>query len=307
MAEDSSLLLEEAPCNLCGSRESAVLYQRPYLTPHDQESGAFAATTDEFRNYGRIVRCLKCGLCYTNPRPTAEAILSGYGNYVDESYLLESSSRSINAHLSLNTIRRFVSAGSLLEFGSSVGYFLNAARTDFEVTGLEPSRWATQEAQKRFKVECYAESIENPKSIQGRSFDVVAMSDVIEHLLDPKAAILSSRNFLKPGGILYLLTPDIGSLSAKIMRSYWWGLRPAHIYYFSRQTLTRMLIENGFEILTIKSFGRIFSYSYWLSRLKNYPKSVFLTVGGVIKALGLENKLAYIDTRDSMEICARKR
>ncbi len=307
MEQVSSVTLEELPCNLCGSRESAVLYQRPYLTPHDQKVGAFAATTDEFLNYGRIVSCLKCGLCYTNPRPTAEAILSGYGNYVDESYLLESSSRSINAHLSLNTIRRFTSTGKLLEVGSSVGYFLNAARTDFEVTGLEPSRWAAEEARRRFKVECYPESLENPSSIQGRSFDVVAMSDVVEHLLDPKSAVLSCRNFLKPGGILYLLTPDIGSLSAKLMRGYWWGLRPAHIYYFSRQTMTQMLMGNGFEILTIKSFGRIFSYSYWLSRLKNYPKSVFLTVGGVIKALGLENKLVYIDTRDSMEICARKR
>ncbi len=307
MEQSASLTLEEVLCNLCGSKENSVLYQRPYLTPHDQETGTFAATTDEFHNYGRIVRCVKCGLCYTNPRPNASAILSGYGNCVDESYLLESSSRSINAHLSLNTIRRFVSTGSLLEIGSHVGYFLNAARTDFEVTGLEPSRWAVEEARRRFRVECYPESLENSTSIQGKNFDVVALSDVIEHLLDPNSAIASCRNFLKPGGILYILTPDIGSLSAKIMRGYWWGLRPAHIYYFSRLTLTRMLIENGFEILTVKSFGRIFSYSYWLSRLKNYPKSVFLTVGGAIKALGLENKLAYIDTRDSMEICARKR
>ncbi len=305
--EASLLNLEETPCNLCGSKENAVLYERPYLSSHEGEAGTFAATTDEFRNYGRIVYCLKCGLRYTNPRPAAPVILAGYGNCVDESYLLESSSRSINAHLSLNTIKRFISSGSLLEVGSSVGYFLNAARTDFEVTGLEPSHWATEEAKRRFKVECYPESIENPKSIEGRNFDVIAMSDVIEHLLDPKAALVSSRRFLKPGGILYLLTPDIGSLSAKIMRGYWWGLRAAHIYYFSRQTMTRALIESGFEILTIKSFGRIFTYSYWLSRLKNYPKSVFLTAGGLIKVLGLENKLLYIDTRDSMEICARKR
>ena len=59
--------------------------------------------------------------------------------------------------------------------------------------------------------------------------------------------------------------------------------------------------------VTAHNLGRIFTYSYWLSRLKNYPKSVFLTAGGLIKVLGLENKLLYIDTRDSMEICARKR
>jgi 2-polyprenyl-3-methyl-5-hydroxy-6-metoxy-1,4-benzoquinol methylase len=296
--------LEEVPCNLCGSLNSRVLYERPYLSAHD--SKAFAATTDEFRGYGKIARCLDCGLSYTNPRPKASEILKGYGNCIDETYLLESSSRSINAHFSLNTIKPFASQGKLLEIGSSVGYFLNAARTDFEVTGLEPSTWACEEAKRRFSLQCYAESFESSPSITGKTFDVVAMSDVIEHLLDPKAALLSCGSLLKKGGILYLVTPDIGSLSAKIMRAYWWGLRPAHIYYFDRATITRMLREAGFEVLLVKSFGRIFSYAYWLSRLRHYPKAISGPISGAIKLLGLQNKLVYIDTRDSMEICAKK-
>ena len=172
--------------------------------------------------------------------------------------------------------------------------------------GLEPSVWACEEARRRFGLECYPESFEAAPSIKGKFFDVVVMSDVIEHLLDPKDALASCRSFLKTGGILYLVTPDIGSLSAKLMRGYWWGLRPAHIYYFSRATMTQMLRDNGFEVLMIKSFGRIFSYAYWLSRLRHYPKLISGPLSGAIRFLGLQNKLVYIDTRDSMEICARK-
>jgi hypothetical protein len=96
--------LEEIACNVCGSRRSRVLFHRPYRSEHIADCADFAATTDEFHHYGTIVRCGDCGLVYTNPRPRPEDLVSGYVNCADEGYWLESSSRSINAHLSLSTI-----------------------------------------------------------------------------------------------------------------------------------------------------------------------------------------------------------
>lgn len=297
--------LEEIPCNLCGSTRSLIRYERPYKLGSLSEA-AFAATTDEYGSYGRVVVCDVCGLVFTSPRPTAAALKRGYHDSSDEAYLAESSSRSINAHLSLNTIKATVSGGKLLEVGAAVGYFLNAARSDFDVTGLELSRWAREHAERRFGLKLLPETLESAELEEG-SFDVVAMIDVIEHLTDPKAAVARAARLLKTGGILYLVTPDIGSLSAAVLRSYWWGLRPAHIYYFDERTLTRLLKEAGFEIVVSKSFGRIFSYGYWASRLRHYPGWFYGSVRGVIRALGLERKLVYIDTRDTIEICARKK
>lgn len=300
-------LLEEPPCALCGSRRRLQRYERPYDRSGSLDAAAFAATTDEFTGYGSIVRCADCGHLYTCPRPKADALLRGYAGCADEAYLAESSSRSINAHLSLNTIKSCSSGGRLLEVGSSVGYFLNAARVDFEVTGLEPSDWARKIAQERFKLECWPEPVESAARFPDASFDVVAMIDVIEHLAEPKAAVGSAARLLRPGGILYLVTPDVESLSAQLLGPYWWGLRPAHIQYFSERSLRRLLDEAGFDVVLAKSFGRIFSYGYWASRLRHYPAWLRGPLDSLISGLGIERKLLYLDTRDSIEICARKR
>ena len=103
------------------------------------------------------------------------------------------------------------------------------------------------------------------------------------------------------------MTPNVRSLSARLLRGRWWGLRPAHLYYFAPDTLTAMLGKAGLEVVLLKSYGRIFTYGYWLSRLKNYPRWVFATARAVIGGLGLENKFLYLDTRDSMELCVLKR
>jgi SAM-dependent methyltransferase len=297
---------ESVVCNLCGGNRSRVLFQRPYAADILSEPGVFSATTDEYSGYGTIVRCLDCGLVYTNPRPTAAALLAGYAECVDDLYLAESSSRSINAHFSLNAIKRFVKSGKLIEIGSATGYFLNAARTDFDVEGIEPSEQACRIAREKFRLDCRLGAFETAP-IPPASADVVAMIDVIEHLGDPKAALRRAADVLRPGGILYLVTPDIDSLSARLLRGYWWGLRPAHIYYFDGRTLGRMLEEAGFEVVLSKSFGRIFTWGYWRSRLRHYPRFIYGALRAAIHGLGIEDKFLYLDTRDSIEICARKR
>ena len=299
--------LEEIPCNLCGGRRARLLHERPYQPYLAQEEGAFTATTDEFQNYGRIVRCLDCGLAYTNPRPKIADIAAGYAACVDETYLSESTSRSINSHFSLNTVKRFVRSGRLLEVGASTGYFLNAARVDYEVAGLEPSEWACRIARERFGLEVHPETLESSRRFVPGSFDVVAMIDVIEHLPDPRAAVCRAAELLRPGGLLYFVTPDIGSLSARMLGGYWWGLRPAPLYYLDQSTIGKMLDSAGLEMVLIKSFGRIFSYGYWVSRLKHYPPWICGSLRWMIRWLDIGDKLLYLDTRDSVEICARKR
>ena len=66
------------------------------------------------------------------------------------------------------------------------------------------------------------------------------------------------------------------------------------------------ITEAGFEVRLEKSYGRMFSWGYWLSRLRNYPRPVYKAIEAVIEGLDIKDKLLYLDTRDSMEICARR-
>jgi 2-polyprenyl-3-methyl-5-hydroxy-6-metoxy-1,4-benzoquinol methylase len=298
--------MENVVCNICGADDSRVLFDLPPRAEDPDDIGDFVATTDHFGAYGRIVRCNRCRLVYTNPRPRPERISDGYRRSVDPDYAREDSSRSINAHLSLNTLNRFARSGRLLDVGCSTGYFLNAARLDFETHGLELSEWAARFARERLRLDVVNASLDDA-AFPAEHFDVVTVIDVIEHLTDPKAALQSIHRLLRPEGLLYLVTPDIESLSARLLRGRWWGLRPAHIYYFSTTTLGRLLNETGFEVELTKSYGRIFTWGYWLSRLKNYPSPVHRLVAAAVRVFDLDRKFLYIDTRDSMEVCARRR
>ena len=294
--------LAEVPCNLCGSKDSRVRFFVPETKEAD---GSFRATTDVYGAFGRIVECTHCRLVYTNPRPAAAELLADYAATEDAEYVGEDSSRSINAYFSLHTIQRFVREGRLLDVGCSTGYFLNAARINFEPTGVEPSHWAAEFARRQLHLNVTEGSLETAQ-FPSNHFDVVTLSDVIEHLPDPLNTLREVHRILRPGGWIYVVTPDIASITARLMGKRWWGLRPAHIYYFSQETLKRMLESAGFRITLMQRFGRAFSCGYWQSRLRHYSSWVNRFLQWIITSLGISHKLVYINTMDSMECCAQK-
>ena len=303
MSEDTNGLTP-TQCGLCGADDFHVLHRRK-KSQHPAGPLQAHATTDVYDDYGQIVKCRRCTFVYQNPRPDEATFLDAYINMSDPGYQLEDDSRAINAHRSLHFIKSFKKTGRLLDVGCLTGHILNAARLNFQGTGIEPSKWAAAFARDQMKLDVIQgvfEKIDLPKE----NFDVITMADVIEHFSDPLSALKKAHSVLAPEGILYLVTPNIASLSATILGSYWWGLRSAHFVYFTPQTMEEMLRKAGFRILTLRSYGRIFTYGYWISRLKNYPRFLSKPLAVLIDKLGLEQKMAYINTFDSFELCAIK-
>lgn len=298
-----TLPLESVACASCGGRETSVRFETP--SPWNEGAAAhFAATTDVFGAYGTVVECRACGLVFTDPRPAPAALLAGYADNDDPDYESERDARCMNAYLSLAVLRRRKPGGRLLEIGCAQGFFLNAARTSFETVGVEPSRAAREYARSALKLDVPAATLEEAR-FDAASFDAVVLIDVIEHVADPLGLLKECARLLKPGGIVYLVTPDIASLSARLLRGRWWGLRPAHVYYFSRATMTAMLQKAGLEVLEVRSYGRIFTWGYWLSRLANYPRPLRAPLAALIDLLGIRDKFLYLDTRDSMQVVSR--
>lgn len=69
------------------------------------------------------------------------------------------------------------------------------------------------------------------------AFDVVLALDVIEHLVDPAAALRELAARLAPGGLLVLTTPRWDSLAARLFRGRWRAIFPAHLFYFTARSL----------------------------------------------------------------------
>jgi len=136
---------------------------------------------------------------------------------------------------------------SLLDVGCGNGEFLSlAAEVGWDVSGVDPDPKAVELAKNRGHkvllgdIGRYTESRE--------IFDVITMNHVIEHLHDPSEYVKAAYRLLKPGGTLYIDTPNIESAGAKKYQKDWRGLEaPRHLVLFSKQGLSNILVRNGFS------------------------------------------------------------
>jgi 2-polyprenyl-3-methyl-5-hydroxy-6-metoxy-1,4-benzoquinol methylase len=95
-------------------------------------------------------------------------------------------------------------------------------------------------------------------------FDAVVSTEVIEHLFSPHLLPIYARAALKPHGYLVLTTPYHGYLKNLVLSILnKWDVHHAplwhggHIKFWSRATLTRLLTENGFNVLAFSGVGRV--------------------------------------------------
>jgi 2-polyprenyl-3-methyl-5-hydroxy-6-metoxy-1,4-benzoquinol methylase len=262
--------MEYVRCNLCGADDTFVRY--PSTIRSEAEVGAwssFACTSSGYGRHHTIVQCRRCGLVYTNPRLDGATISDTYAIVEDRLYLEERSGRVLTFEHHLRPMERLTGAPNgrrLLDVGCHIGVFVEiAARHGWDAWGIDPSRWAVEQAQARglHVLEGTLETADLPRS----SFDVVTLWDVIEHVTDPKGTLQRARRLLVPGGLLVVHTIDIDSPFARLLGARWPWLMEMHIYYFSRSTLRAMLEACGFRLISDRPQGRYLRLGYLANRL----------------------------------------
>ncbi len=295
----------ETQCLLCGCPDYKVVYGS--ANPSKGHPQSYFISESCLTPPERIVRCAHCGFIFAYPRLEANHILSAYIQMTDENYVQEEKGRRVSARAILNLLERFPLRGKkLLDIGCSVGFLLNEARNcGWEVAGVELSQWAVQYAKKNFDLKLYNTNLEEA-DIPNDCYDVVIMQDTIEHLLNPKIVLSEIHRILKPGGILYVNTPDIESNSSRLLRAKWWGINQFHIYYFSRKTLTQLLLITGFQPLKYVSHERVFSFGYWMQRFESYNKCIHGLLALISEKFHLKAKLLRINLWDQIGVFARK-
>lgn len=89
-----------------------------------------------------------------------------------------------------------------------------------------------------------AEEADLPES----AFDVIIAIHVVEHLNDPSHVFEACLRALRPGGLLYLVTPNASSMGLRIFRGHWWNFEdPTHRRFFSQASLEKCLGQAGFH------------------------------------------------------------
>jgi len=243
--------LEDVSCPLCGLKK-----EMPILKTCDINSGI----PGEYN----VSKCLNCGMCYLNPRPTALGLSEVYPEVYARNYI-EQVPRWVPQRISF--LRKIKSTGRLLEIGCSAGHFLNVARKmGYDVTGIEMDKRTAQYAKEHYGLEVKTAPLEDV-NLPEAYFDLVVFFDVFEHLRDPIVSLEKIFKALIPNGYVIIKVPNFSCLESKLVGSLWYPLDlPRHLLHFSPITLTKMLTNAGFSSIRILHQSESHSFFYSMGR-----------------------------------------
>ncbi len=251
-----------------------------------------------------VLRCRDCRIVFRNPFPDEDELRRIYEDptYHASVYFSGDPSgkpgpeESIQESV-LDRVRDLLPASRqprLLDVGCGSGRFLARARAlGFDVTGIELSRSLAARVSTELGVGVIQGEFTRVDLDHG-AFDVVSMWDLLEHTLDPVAALTHARELLSPGGVLLILTIDCSSLFNSLAHLVWratagtWT-RPLellydrrHNYYFDRPTLDRLLSATGFEVIDRRAHRA--HLRRWLS---DPPGAAIGVAGEIIDAISV--------------------
>lgn len=211
-----------------------------------------------------ILRCHNCRLVFADAKLTDQELVGLYSHEYfcgDEygDYLADRLVHTKNFRLRLNVLERFLEPSrhrSLLEIGSAYGFFLDLVRNRFDsVAGIDITREGVQFAREQLGLEAIEGDFLN-QDFGSRTFDVVCMWDVVEHLRAPHLYLEKISALSAPGSLIALTTGDVESLNARLRKEKWRLIHPpTHLYYFSRKTIVALFEKYGYEVVYSRHCG----------------------------------------------------
>lgn len=242
-----------------------------------------------------LVRCRNCGLVYTGWEPTEQELMDYYAYYPAPAAI---SPITIQRYDEL--LMRFApyrKTGRLFEVGCGAGHFLERARSHgWEVQGNEYGELTLRACRERGIP--VAEGELDPGAHEIGGYDIVCSFEVIEHVIHPRTEVRNMLALLRPGGLLYLTTPNYNCLARRAAPGSWSiASYPEHLNYFTPRTLNKLVQSQGAREKWITTTG--VSVERWRTKRTRDP--------GVRAAARAEQEdlRARMETETSMKILKR--
>lgn len=200
-----------------------------------------------------LCKCNNCGFVFCQRIPTLQELEEHYEGYGRNDYLSPITIKRYNELL--DEFEAYRSTNRILDVGCGIGYFLDEAKKrGWEVYGTEYTDEAVQICTQK------GHSIEkgklNPENYENGFFDVITSFEVLEHINNPQEEIQNFHSILRPGGLVYLTTPNFNSLLRYRLKSeYNVIVYPEHLSYYTPRTIHRLFKKSGFRKKKIQTTG----------------------------------------------------
>jgi len=266
--------------------------------------------------------CLSCASEFQYPLPKNADTFYGEGYYTGTSAFNYQDERQKEHYHNfvhtarLKTIQKFLGVlhPKILDVGCAFGAFARAAvREGFEAYGIDVSAFAVKEGN---KISAYEQS--SAKLFEGsltklparekrifarKSFSVITLVEVAEHLGSPRAAFKTAYELLHEEGILLVQTANFEGWQATNAGSNYHYYLPGHLVYYTAMGLKQMLSGIGFREFE-EFFPVDFSlYAKWrkawgnVSKLRDmlcYPKMTYYHLLSKFKKKGKPLTSSYV-------------
>lgn len=198
--------------------------------------------------------CTSCGFIFMNPLFDDNTIKNFYSEEyysgrADYSYIDERSIKKYSGYVwdsRINVIRKCIGSGNFLDVGCSFGGFLESASKYYTPYGIEMSEYSCSHAKEIFGETVHCGTLAD-HPFPEKSFSVITMIELIEHLDDPASAVRECFRLLDDGGLLLIQTANMEGKQAKDLGPDYEYFMPGHLSYFSRRNLIMLLKKCGFR------------------------------------------------------------
>jgi len=207
----------------------------------------------------QLVVCQSCKFKFTNPRPE-DNVIGDY--YKSEDYISHSNTkkgiisklyhvvRNYTLKKKLALLSRYVSRGTILDYGCGTGMFLNVCQQNgWKAFGMEPDPGARQIAA-GMNLKVYPDKKALLESNPRQQFDAISLWHVLEHVTDLDDTLNFFKESLTQSGVLFIAVPNHTSYDAKLYKENWAAYDvPRHLYHFDVATISLLLKRFNFSLV----------------------------------------------------------
>jgi 2-polyprenyl-3-methyl-5-hydroxy-6-metoxy-1,4-benzoquinol methylase len=201
-----------------------------------------------------LVRCPGCSLVWLSHPPTPAEMHLHYTDAYDRLISASGQNAPHRWRERKAALIPHIRFGSLLDLGCSSGSFLESLKGEgWKLHGIEMSMDCAKIAEEKTGAQVFVGHILDA-TFPCEKFDVITCFDVLEHLYEPRRVMARVGEWLKPGGIFYVLVPNIDSAESRVFRSYWHGLElPRHLFHYSPAALKFLAESAALRVVSLET------------------------------------------------------
>jgi SAM-dependent methyltransferase len=216
-------------CKICKSNDITIIFKH--------------------RNHIGLSKCNNCKVVFTYPKPKKQEIQSFYDdkNYFKHWFEYKDI-KYVTDNLRVDKLKNYVHCGTLLDYGSGLGYFLDAAsKKGFTSYGIETSKFGVEYSNEHYNFNTIQYS-GLPLPFKDNFFEAISIWHVLEHIEEPIELLKEFKRILKPNGYLIIEVPNLNGILSVIRGKKKLPLIE-HLFHYTPSTLNSLLKISDFRIL----------------------------------------------------------